>query len=91
MKKLCVVGLGYIGLPTASMFASSGWDVHGVDVSTAVDMINQGLIHIEEVGLGEQVKSAVENGNLKASTEVEAADVFIIAVPTPIIRITLQT
>lgn len=84
MKKLCVVGLGYIGLPTASMFASSGWDVHGVDVnSKAVDMINKGLIHIEEVGLGEQVKSAVESGNLKASNEVEAADVFIIAVPTP--------
>lgn len=83
-KKLCVLGLGYIGLPTASMFASSGWDVHGVDVnSNAVDMINQGLIHIEEVGLGEQVKSVVENGNLKASTEVEVADVFIIAVPTP--------
>ena len=84
MKKLCVVGLGYIGLPTAAMFADNGWQVHGVDVNQkAVDMINKGQIHIEEVGLQEMVEKAVENGNLRASTEVEEADCFIIAVPTP--------
>lgn len=84
MNKLCVVGLGYIGLPTAAMFANHGWQVHGVDVNQkAVDMINDGRIHIEEVGLGEMVASAVENGCLKASTEAEEADCFIIAVPTP--------
>ncbi|KAA0955527.1 nucleotide sugar dehydrogenase [Sporosarcina sp. ANT_H38] len=84
MKKLCVVGLGYIGLPTAAMFANNGWQVHGVDVNQkAVDMINKGQIHIEEIGLQEMVEKAVECGNLRASTEVEGADCFIIAVPTP--------
>ncbi|MEZ7172926.1 nucleotide sugar dehydrogenase [Sporosarcina sp. OR05] len=84
MKKLCVVGLGYIGLPTAAMFASHGWQVQGVDVNkNAVDMINQGKIHIEELGLGEVVESSVKNGSLRASTEVDEADCFIVAVPTP--------
>ncbi|WP_060207201.1 nucleotide sugar dehydrogenase [Sporosarcina koreensis] len=84
MNKLCVVGLGYIGLPTAAMFANHGWQVLGVDVNQkAVDMINKGQIHIEEVGLGEMVAKAVKNGSLKASEKVEEADSFIIAVPTP--------
>ena len=84
MKKLSVIGLGYIGLPTAAMFANHGWQVDGVDVNQrAVDLINKGQIHIEEVGLGEMVEDAVENGNLRASTEVNEADCFIIAVPTP--------
>jgi len=84
MNKLCVVGLGYIGLPTAAMFANHGWQVHGVDVNKkAVDMINIGQIHIEEVGLGGLVENAVMNESLRASTEVEGADCFIIAVPTP--------
>lgn len=84
MNKLCVVGLGYIGLPTAAMFAYHGWKVHGVDVNPhAVDMLNQGKIHIEEVGLLEMVEQAVKAGNLKASTETVTADCFIIAVPTP--------
>ena len=84
MNKLCVVGLGYIGLPTAAMFANHGWQVHGVDVNQkAVDMINKGQIHIEEVGLAEMVENAVKIGSMGASTEVEEADCFIIAVPTP--------
>ncbi len=84
MKKLCVVGLGYIGLPTAAMFANNGWTVQGVDVNQkVVDLINKGQIHIEEVGLGDLVKNAVENERLYATTTVESADCFIIAVPTP--------
>ncbi|MFC7365192.1 MULTISPECIES: nucleotide sugar dehydrogenase [Bhargavaea] len=84
MKNLCVIGLGYIGLPTAAMFAHHGWKVHGVDVNPrAVDMINRGEIHIEEVGLQEMVKQAVEGGKLKASPNTVEADCFIIAVPTP--------
>lgn len=84
MKNLCVVGLGYIGLPTAAMFAHHGWNVHGVDVNPhAVDMLNQGKIHIEEVGLLEMVEQVVKAGNLRASTEPVSADCFIIAVPTP--------
>ncbi|WP_046174529.1 nucleotide sugar dehydrogenase [Domibacillus indicus] len=83
-NKLCVVGLGYIGLPTAAMFAKVGWDVTGVDVnSTAVEKLNRGEIHIEEVGLGELVKESVEAGRLKATLSPVEADCFIIAVPTP--------
>lgn len=83
--KICVVGLGYIGLPTAAMFANSEHEVVGVDVNEhAVKLLNQGKIHIEEVGLEELVKRVVANGNLKAATSPEAADAFIIAVPTPL-------
>lgn len=83
-KTLCVIGLGYIGLPTAAMFADSGWNVVGVDVNPiAVGKLNQGLIHIEEVGLGELVEKVVRNGNLYAQLEPTNADCFIIAVPTP--------
>ncbi len=82
--KLCICGLGYIGLPTAAMFASHGVEVHGVDVNKhAVDTINQGKIHIVEPGLGEVVKQAVEKGMLKASCSACEADGFIICVPTP--------
>ena len=84
MKKICIVGLGYIGLPTAALLASKGYKIHGVDVvQSVVDTINQGKIHIVEQGLGELVKKSVESGNLKASTKPDFADVFIIAVPTP--------
>ncbi|HFU7076488.1 MULTISPECIES: nucleotide sugar dehydrogenase [Bacillus] len=83
-KKVCVVGLGYIGLPTSAIFAKAGYDVIGVDVNpVAIEMINQGKVHIEEVGLGELVKDVVEKGKLSASVEPTKADVFIIAVPTP--------
>lgn len=82
--KICVVGLGYIGLPTASLLGTKGFSVHGVDVSKRiVDTINGGEIHIVEPDLDIMVKSAVNAGNLKAGLEPAEADVFIIAVPTP--------
>ena len=81
---ISVVGLGYIGLPTAAMFASKGKKVIGVDVSQhAVDTINAGKIHIIEPELDVMVKDAVDEGFLKATTSPEPADVFLIAVPTP--------
>lgn len=84
---LCVIGLGYIGLPTAAMFASHGLSVVGTDVSTAVvDTINSGKIHIEEPGLEALVKDAVEAKKLRASNHPAEADVYIIAVPTPFIE-----
>ena len=81
---VCVVGLGYIGLPTAAVIARAGCRVRGVDVSQGVvDTINRGEIHIEEVDLDGLVHGVVARGLLSASTEVAAADVFVIAVPTP--------
>jgi len=83
-KNICVIGLGYIGLPTASLLGTKGFNVHGVDVSKhVVDTINAGKIHIVEPDLDIMVKSAVNVGNLKAGLEPVEADVFIIAVPTP--------
>ena len=79
-----VIGLGYIGLPTAAMFASRKINVVGVDVNqTAVDTINQGKVHIVEPDLDRVVHSTVRDGYLKATTVPEPADAFIIAVPTP--------
>ncbi len=84
IKKICVIGLGYIGLPTASLLANRGYQVHGVDVVQAtVDIINQGKIHIVEPDLDTFVQSAVNSGKLVASTTAAEADVFIVAVPTP--------
>ena len=81
---VCVVGLGYIGLPTAAVIARSGCTVRGVDVSeTVVDTINRGEIHIEEVDLDGLVQGVVARGLLSAATQVAPADVFVIAVPTP--------
>jgi UDP-N-acetyl-D-mannosaminuronic acid dehydrogenase len=81
---ICVVGLGYIGLPTAAMFAARKKHVIGVDVSLhAVDTINAGKIHIVEPGLEVIVKEAVEKGFLRATTSPKPADAFLIAVPTP--------
>jgi UDP-N-acetyl-D-mannosaminuronic acid dehydrogenase len=81
---VCVVGLGYIGLPTAAIVARAGCKVRGVDVSEkVVDTINRGEIHIEEVDLDGLVQAVVKRGLLSASLKVEAADVFVIAVPTP--------
>lgn len=83
-RTICVVGLGYIGLPTASLLATKGYQVVGVDVSEkVVDTINRGEIHIVEPDLDILVKSAVNSGNLTASLEAVEADIFIIAVPTP--------
>jgi UDP-N-acetyl-D-mannosaminuronic acid dehydrogenase len=81
---LSVIGLGYIGLPTAAVFASCKINVIGVDVNKkAVDIINQGKIHIVEPDLDIVVHAAVTEGYLKATTSAEAADAFIVAVPTP--------
>ena len=81
---VCVVGLGYIGLPTAAIVARAGCKVLGVDVSPAiVETINRGEIHIEEVDLDGLVHGVVARGLLSASTVMAPADVFIIAVPTP--------
>lgn len=83
-KKVCVIGLGYIGLPTAALLANKGFIVHGVDIKQdIIDTINGGNIHIVEPDLDEYVKEAVNNGNLKAHLEPAEADIFIIAVPTP--------
>ena len=83
-KKVCVIGLGYIGLPTAALLANKGYKVHGVDVvQSTVDIINRGEIHIVEPELDTFVKSAVNSGNLKADIKPTEADIFIIAVPTP--------
>ncbi|CRL65818.1 UDP-N-acetyl-D-mannosamine dehydrogenase [Proteus vulgaris] len=83
-ETISVIGLGYIGLPTAAAFASRKKNVIGVDVNQhAVDTINKGQIHIVEPDLDKVVKQAVEEGHLKAYTTPQPADAFLIAVPTP--------
>ncbi len=83
-KTVCVMGLGYIGLPTAALLANRGYDVYGVDVvQSTVDTINRGDIHIVEPELDTYVRSAVNSGHLRADVQPKEADVFIIAVPTP--------
>jgi UDP-N-acetyl-D-mannosaminuronic acid dehydrogenase len=83
-KTVSVIGLGYIGLPTAAMFASRKIKVVGVDVNeTAVETINRGGIHIVEPDLDIAVHSAVTEGFLKATTTPEPAEAFLVAVPTP--------
>ena len=83
-ETISVIGLGYIGLPTAAAFASRKKQVVGVDVNQhAVDTINQGKIHIVEPELDIVVKKAVEEGHLKAFTKPQPADPYLIAVPTP--------
>ncbi|WP_262694172.1 UDP-N-acetyl-D-mannosamine dehydrogenase [Kordiimonas aquimaris] len=83
-NSVCVVGLGYIGLPTAAVFAKTGTQVTGVDVNdAAVKTINSGKAHIVEVDLDGLLQGVVSNGNLKAQTTPAEADAFIIAVPTP--------
>jgi UDP-N-acetyl-D-mannosaminuronic acid dehydrogenase len=82
--KVVMMGLGYIGLPTAALIASRGIRVQGIDVNqSVVDTINEGKIHIVEPALDGLVKHVVERGFLKASTAVDTADVYLIAVPTP--------
>lgn len=82
---LCVVGLGYIGLPTAIVCAQAGWIVTGYEVSAErVDMVNAGILPFREDGLEAVLQRVVSEGTLKASTTVIPADVYIIAVPTPI-------
>ncbi|WBH17020.1 UDP-N-acetyl-D-mannosamine dehydrogenase [Sphingomonas radiodurans] len=79
-----VLGLGYIGLPTAAVIARTGAKVLGIDVhQSVVDTINSGKVHIEEVDLDGLVSGVVARGSLRASIQIEPADVFVIAVPTP--------
>ncbi len=85
--EVCVIGLGYIGLPTAAIIARANCPVTGVDVTqSVVDTINRGEIHIEEVDLDGLVRGVVQRGMLTASTKIVPADVFVIAVPTPFAR-----
>ncbi len=84
-QKVSVIGLGYIGLPTAALIARGGCQVVGIDVSPhVVETVNSGRVHIEEVDLDGLVQGVVARGNLRASLTVEESDVFIIAVPTPV-------
>lgn len=83
-KTVCVIGLGYIGLPTAALLAGNGYRVIGVDINPhAVETINKGLIHIVEPRLDEYVKLAVSKGYLKAFSKPQLADIYILCVPTP--------
>ncbi|WP_226643189.1 nucleotide sugar dehydrogenase [Mesobacillus subterraneus] len=84
-KKICVVGLGYIGLPTAVMFANHGMSVHGMDINVDIvkDIAGKKL-HIEEKGLQEELNKAIDSKSLTVSTEPVESDFFIIAVPSPI-------
>src|SRR5512146_1119054 len=81
-QKICVLGLGYIGLPTASTFATHGLHVVGVDVNPqVVDRLNEGEVHIYEPGLRTLVQAALRSGNLVIEQQPQPADAFIIAVP----------
>ena len=84
LDRVCVLGLGYIGLPTAAMFATHGKRVLGVDVNPCVvETLWRGEIHIEEPGLAAFVHAALASGRLEVATKPAPADVFILAVPTP--------
>lgn len=83
-KNVCVVGLGYIGLPTAALLAANGYDVAGVDISpTVVATINEGKIHIVEPLLDQFVQKAVSNKKLRAFDAPQLSDVYMLCVPTP--------
>jgi UDP-N-acetyl-D-mannosaminuronic acid dehydrogenase len=83
-QKICILGLGYIGLPTASTLATHGLKVVGVDINPQViETLRNGKIHIHEPGLRTVVESALESGNFTVSARPEEADAFLIAVPTP--------
>ena len=83
-KKVCIMGMGYIGLPTAVLLANRGYQVHGVDINKKIiDKINSGDTHIVEPELNKFVFSAMRSGNFRANIKPALADIFIIAVPTP--------
>lgn len=84
-KKVCVVGLGYIGLPTAAVLASRGYTVHGVEVNAAAaEVINSGKAHIIEPDLDLLVRAAVQTDKLRAFPKPDTADIFMLCVPTPL-------
>jgi UDP-N-acetyl-D-mannosaminuronic acid dehydrogenase len=83
-RKICIIGMGYIGLPTAALLANRGYQVHGVDINQhVIDTINRGEIHIVEPGLDTFVHSAVKSRSLVVDIEPAESDIFMIAVPTP--------
>lgn len=83
--KLCVLGLGYIGLPTAVMFAKQDIQVHGVDINPdVVTVLNKKEVHINEPGLKEMMIEVMDKGKFTVSDQPQGADAFIIAVPTPL-------
>ncbi len=85
MTKICIFGLGYIGLPTACLFATHGCQVLGIDIKKdIIEKVNLGIPSFEEPGLEKLLKEAIDNGTLRASLEPETADVFLVAVPTPL-------
>jgi UDP-N-acetyl-D-mannosaminuronic acid dehydrogenase len=84
-QRICVVGLGYIGLPTALVFADAGFNVVGVDVNEEViERLGKGYVHIEEAGLTEMLRKSLRNGRFRVSSFPERADAFIVCVPTPV-------
>lgn len=84
--KICIIGQGYIGLPTAALFTRNHCEVVGVDINEQIiDNLNKGIIHIEEPGIADIIKNAVENKVYTASLTPQKADAFIITVPTPYI------
>ena len=84
--KICIIGQGYIGLPTAALFSRSHCEVVGVDISEEmINNLNKGIIHIEEPGISNIIKNAIENKTYTASLTPQKADAFIITVPTPYI------
>jgi len=86
-QKICIIGLGYIGLPAAAMFASNGHKVIGVDINNEViDALEKGKVIIEEPYLKNMVEQEVTSGNLIAAKKPQEADAFIIAVPTPLTK-----
>lgn len=85
MKNICILGLGYIGLPTASILANNGYNVLGIDINDKIiSKLNSGKVHIEELELEEIFLNAFNNKKIKISKNVEKSDVFIITVPTPL-------
>ena len=83
-KSVCVIGLGYVGLPTAALLASEGYQVWGTDLNKhIVDAVNRGECHIAEKNLEDLISLTVTNGSLKASIKPEKSDIYIICVPTP--------
>ena len=85
--KISIIGLGYIGLPTACLLASKGYEVIGVDINeTSISQINNGIAPIQEPHLEEFLVNALKNNKFRATKDIEASDIFIICVPTPFIR-----
>jgi UDP-N-acetyl-D-mannosaminuronic acid dehydrogenase len=85
MRKVCVLGMGYIGMPTACMLANNGYEVLGVEINNEIiEKLSNGKVHIDEPDLEEIFLKAYKNKSIRVSTSVERSDVYIIAVPTPL-------